>query len=836
MYRLRVDFPPATVYKLTAEAGAFVTTGQAADFVFGGSPSGNTPPYWLSPSAADLGTRLLGDPHSIPLASYAMDDEGDPIAWTRTGGTAPAGVVIDADTGVLTIPDSVSAGDYTVIIDIASAATPVVALGLVDGGDGKAWTFGQVFEQGDAPAEIELAAITGTLSAWQADVRNRWSDGSVKFAVLSGIGGTSVQVNSTSTAPSAGSVALGAVSASVTISGVVDYVGASVLAGPVTVTMPTSATAAVFGASPASHTAGLVRSIPGPVMTEYHYYSPVPGDPHLAVWWYVRAYSNGAREVETQVECTPWVSVAGGGRRDYTASVSVGGSERMVNTAVQHYARTAWSRVDWVGAAPQVKPRHDSTYLRRYAFPYNNLATPNPNALNYGMAAIALVANSYAEAMAPPVNNPGSQLQWPNEVGATGTGGMLRTNIEAAYAAGADVYWSAEAHARSAGRYPLHVRDPITGRPWNVVRNPSIRNGQSYTGGFWSENAGLNAAWKLSHAAPLGSGAYLLSGRYSFMERMQQQSNAQALSLYQLPDSSRYGYAFGGPYTSTSITPDVRNGAWLQWGYVNQTAWSPETLGGAALTTYDDELRTAVAPYIEHFVEDMRDAFVTGTIEGGIYQNALGCVSWSPGYLGNYSTSENAWGDNFMQTYVCFVLDAALDLDLPISAGAKTAHQQLYNFAMSRVVALHGTWGGSGWNYRYYSQHLPAGPRDPDGVLRYPPQTWFTTYSELWTALLIVRGTGTINEINLSDANGGNLTNYYSTYGYVQEAEFPRSSINLTDNTLQQFSSLALAVDRGVAGAQAAWTRLQSSPTLLAPATVSNFKDYPATCFTPRTL
>ncbi len=818
-------------------AGSVALADAVASGSVAGAAGGNQPPVWLPGTPESLGMVMVGQASTINLSPYAQDPDGDPIIWSRVGGTAPAGVTINPATGQLSVPGTVPAGDYTVTIDITDqVATPIVALGLEGGGDGKAWTFGHVFSPGDAPASLDMVATGGTLSAHQVDVRNRWADGSVKFAVLSGIGGTTVQLRAVASSPPAGTVALGTLPASVTISGVADHLGAPLLTGPVTVAMPNGSAAAVFGADPAAHSAGLVRTVPGPVMTEYHYYSPVPGEPHLAVWWYVRAYSNGAREVETLVECTPWVTVAGGGRRDYTVQVDVAGSTRLAPTAVQHYARTAWSRVDWAGAAPAVKPRHDAAYVRRFAFPHHDLGVPDVNALNFGSAAQALVANTFGEAMAPPMNNPDSQLQWPAEIGATGTGGMLRTTWEAAYAAGADCYWSAEAHARAAGRYPIHVRDPLTGRPWNVERNAAVKDGASYTGGYWSESASRAAVWKTSHAQPLGSGAYLLSGRQSFLDRMQQQANAQALELNVAPASTaRYGYRFGGPYGPTSITPDVRAGAWTQWGYMNQAAWSPQWLGNAAPAVFDAEMRTAPALLIERFVVDMRDAFVAGTIEDGRYRNTLGCVSWSPAYLGSYSAASSAWGDNFMQAYVCFVLDAGLSLDLPISTEAKAAHTELHAFALSRAVALHGTWSGSGWNYRYASQHLPWGPQDPDGQKRWPPAQWYTSYGQVWTALLEVRGSGTVNEINLSDANGGVLTRYRDVEGYEQSPTMLRSDVNLTSNGLQLFSVLALAAERGLPGAAAAWVRLQSSPTMQAAQTRDNFRSYAATYFTPRT-
>ncbi len=707
-----------------------------------------------------------------------------------------------------------------------------LALHLDGGDDGKAWTVGQVFRRGDFPQQVDAVATAGQLTAFQAEVRNRWADGSVKYAALSGVGGQRLSLRPSGVAAT-GIVPLGVVSVSLSFAGVVDPGSAAQLPVAATVAMPNGEQAAVFGANPARHVAGLVRRIAGPVMTEYHYYAPVPGEPHLAVWWFVRAYVNGAREIETLVECSPWVSVAGGGRRDYTVSLRIGGVDRLLDQPVQHYARTRWARVDWLGTEPpQVKPRHDTKYLRAYAFPHHDLGVPDRDALNYGMAAQALLGNSHAEAMAPPINNPGSQLQWPNEVGATGTGGLLRSNIEAAHAAGADVYWAVEAHARSAGRYPIHVRDPLTGRPWNVQDHPTVRGGQAFAGGYWSASANHNAGWKTSHALPLGSGAYLLSARYASLEQMQQLANAQALELNP-SGSSRDGYRLGGPYGPTSITPDVRAGAWLQWAYINQSAWSPQTLGGQAPAAADAVFAHALVGRTQAFVSNLRAAFQLGSIEGGIYKNKLGVVSWSPAYLNSYREQPHIWGDGFMQTYICFVLDAALDLELPLNAAGRTDLVELHRFAMSRVVQQAGTWSGSGWNYRYQFQHMPVGPRADGAALQYPPPRWYESYAEVWAATQSKLALGLAT---LPDHEGEPLAKWSDSKGWELVGREPRSGEQLNSNALQRRSSLALAVDRGIEGAREAWLRLQSSPTLRHPDSIANYRNFPATCFTPRSL
>lgn len=804
----------------------------------GAARAANAAPTWNVGAPTTVGPFLSATPYAVPLAGYATDAEGDPIIWLRTGGTAPVGVVIDSSTGVLTIPNTVPDGTYTVTIDIVDVVpVPVVVLTLDGGGADKAWTFGQVFEQGDAPANVDAVALAGTLTAQQVDVRNRWADGSVKFAVVSGVGATQVHLRAVATAPATGTVALDTLAASVTISSVVDYLGASVLAGPVTVTMPTSSTAAVFGADPSTHTAGLVRSIAGPVMTEYHYYSPVPGEPHLAVWWYVRAYSNGAREVETVVECTPWVRTTGGGRRDYTAVVNVGGTQRL-SQAVVAYGHTRWSRVDWVGTAPEIKPRHDTTYLRRYAFPYNAYGTPAgaTDILYGGDGSVPISGNTYASAMAPPINNPESKLDWPNHVGDAGSGGTLRTIWESAYAAGLDCYWSAEAHARTAGRWPLIVRDELTGRTFNVLRSGNTTQYQvaTYTGGTF-DNGPVDTAFAYTHSPPLGSGAYLLSGRYAFMEHMQMHANIMALDRT-TAGTRRVGYLLDVTNANTSTTPSVRYGAWMQWGYINQSTWSPQYLGGSAPATDDAELRTALAPYIEQFSTGLVSAFKRGTTEAGIWQNSLGIISWDPGYMysGGYAASSSAWGDNFQQNYICIALAAGLNLGLPISAQAQSDMQELVEFAATRPVAMAGT--NATWNYRQYFQHLPYGADNPsDGLPWTPPTpTWYSTWLQVRTAFGDVNG----YPGDTSDADG--LSLFKTTDGtpmiWTPWTYWAAADIDLYSNQLQQYSCLALAVDLGVAGAAAAWARIQGSSTFQDARTASNLRNYPVTAFTPRTL
>ena len=81
------------------------------------------------------------------------------------------------------------------------------------------FTVGQIFRKGDLPGD---AAITASIGQFQAEVRNRWSDGSVRFAVLSGVAPSgSIAIRKGGTPYAASSVAEPGIEATVTFASVV---------------------------------------------------------------------------------------------------------------------------------------------------------------------------------------------------------------------------------------------------------------------------------------------------------------------------------------------------------------------------------------------------------------------------------------------------------------------------------------------------------------------------------------------------------------------------------------------------------------------------------------
>ena len=203
------------------------------------------------------------------------------------------------------------------------SSLPILTLTSAAASGTHGWTFGQAFARGDVPSGSFITSDAGTT---QADIRNRWPDGSVKFAVMSGVSSLTqnaaraVRFATSTSAPGGANVAEPAnLDVAVTFSGGVS--GTYTLQSCLGIDRSTWSKA----------NAGRVRQILGPVMSEFHYYRPT-SDAHVAVWFYVRRYANGATEVETVIE-NGWVNVGGPGARNYTVSVAVGGATQVFGLA-----------------------------------------------------------------------------------------------------------------------------------------------------------------------------------------------------------------------------------------------------------------------------------------------------------------------------------------------------------------------------------------------------------------------------------------------------------------------------------------------------------------------
>jgi len=671
------------------------------------------------------------------------------VAWSASRPCPPPGLGVSGGTTETTVCSRTGPGQLPKLTLMSRAANGA-----------HAWTFGHVFRQGDVPSGF---TVTAGSDAIQMDVRNRWPDGSLKFAVLSGV---TTLVRNSPKPIALGVSAEGDRSATQNVPEPASLDVKLTFGGAVTGTYTLQSALGVNKEVWESRSrAGRVRKILGPIMSEYHYYVPTSDD-HLAVWFYVRCYANGATEIETVVE-NGWVLVPAPGQRDYTVALSVAGTTRYSGT-VSHLHHARWSRVDWVGTDPQILPAHDGVYIK------GTRLVPN-YASGYGAPDDALWSN-YTQSAAP------MELgDWRSAWDATGDGNhnqigllppwdvmCLQTSDSRAYAA-------LVANARCAGSLSVHYRDENTGRPFrfaNCAAQSPGRNGMPRaTGNFLG---GLSESTDMaSHSAGCGYIPYLITGRWTALEEVQFWAGRQFFDRGTEPRGGALGL-------------------WHIWNsddYQAQTrslAWGMRQLALASTVVPDDGASADTAlrvDYVRSIDANLNAIWRSSIQRGATHENSIGVIRTR----NVYSSSGEPFKDSPWQLdFLTCVLGWITDLEVTTAVELAPIRDQLYKFAVGRAGGYDG-----GYNWRnissyntYYASNTPASSA-----------TFYRTFAEMYAATITTPpDTGdTLVEPNTSrEIDAGRLT-----YGYAGMV----------------LASLAFAADHGASGAREALARVRGSST-----------------------
>jgi hypothetical protein len=622
------------------------------------------------------------------------------------------------------------------------------------------WTFGQAFARGDVPSGSFITSDAGTT---QADIRNRWPDGSVKFAVMSGVSSLTqnapraVRFATSTSAPGGANVAEPAnLDVAVTFSGGVS--GTYTLQSCLGIDRSTWSKA----------NAGRVRQILGPVMSEFHYYRPT-SDAHVAVWFYVRRYANGATEVETVIE-NGWLNVGGPGARNYTVSVAVGGATKY-SGSLNHYHHTRWSRVDWVGTDPQITPKHDAAYLRKTRL------VPN-----YGYTSPSAAAfNNFQSAINPA---PFAIGQWSNYMPGTGAHDAigLLPRWEALYCTSGDrrAYAATISNNRGSGRWPIHYRDENTGRVALYSSYPAM----TLTTGWGTPppapgGGGPDGGWDIPHHPSNGYLAYLIEGRWTALESLQ-------FSAFVAIAESNPDTRFGGGVLACFNAPLTTRGAAWAWRTVGQAAAaSPAFVNGAAPTSADAALQTAFAASVNNTCDWMNKRFVTGTTSGGIHKNTIGWLGQYDRYADNGPANE-WWGGCWMVQYQSLALGHISDLGIENMPAANlvAVRDHSYDNALLRLG------NESTFNFRHGANY--AAPYLKNSTNQEAPS--FMTPAEMYASYKAAFSMPAIS------ANAGDTLKGHSSNADMNGSDTSNDAAGFWAVVL---SVVSMAVDHGKSGAAA---------------------------------
>lgn len=647
------------------------------------------------------------------------------------------------------------------VVSVPAPAAPAPASGsgittlkLLSATSGtKPFTVGHSFKEGDVPSGYYITSSEVTL---QSDIKNRWPDGSVKFAVLSGQ--VSLTANSENTITLARTNSTPGGSDLNTTNLKATGISASVSYGN-------------YGTVSWSNTAWdspFKTLIQGPQMSSWTYRKAIGSDAHLVAWLEVRLYKNGSVEVIPWLE-NGYLKVAAPGERSGTASFSLGGTERYSGSLslLNHqraYLGSGTKMSHWLGEDPQVVPKHNVAYLMSTKLVPNYKGVTSSNSNLFGR-----LASSYT---------PLAQASFPAGMGTAGyhsSIGILPEWDAAFFTTNADprAYLGVLINGYAAGRYGIHFRDETTNLPIRFSSYPNLVIGSgSSIGSSGASSVGQQTpaatgttppTYNSSHSPSMGYLAYLLTGHQYFLEELQFLATANFLK------NTDTGRAYTNGVFLTTAGANTTRGA----------AWSIRTLAQAAAVTPDnDSLRTEFVNSLNENIKYYEGRYVAQPT------NPLGLVEPYSNYNGvNVDPHASAiWMDDFFTMSFGYLKD--------LKAYSTSLQKKVDDFTAWKYKSVIGRLGGSGTNqysYRYVGQYTVnyAPKNNPDYNTGAGP--WYSSWGEVARSM----GKGTTGEIGESIVDG-----------------YPEEATGYISNMLP---ALSYAVEHGAAGAGDAWTRFSSA-------------------------
>lgn len=413
---------------------------------------------------------------------------------------------------------------------------------------------GFAFRKGDVPAG---RSVIGNIANLQVVPKNRWPDGSLKFAVVAG------RADIAAGQPLTVSLAAGASAG-----------GTALTLADLKATGATAATGCgSFGSVSWSGTdwdAPFQNWVAGPQMSSWVYRKPVGTDVHLVAWLEVRLFAGGAVEVLPWIE-NGYLRVAGPTNKSATYTFTLGGTQRFSAAFdLPHHCRTpliaGTALSHWLGADPTITPRHDTLYMQASEL------VPSYRGTVVGSAtAVSNLPGSYTPLQQGGYSAVMGQTGYQSPIGLLPEWDVVYLTCPSS----SKPFEALQRNAYSAGRYPIHYRDETTNRPLRFSSYPNLSVNASTINQYPPATSGTAPpAWDIPHHPSVGFMAYLVTGRWYFMEQLQ--FAATYNFLYQV-DTYR-GYS-GGIFLSSSGASTVRG-----------AAWAVRTLAQAAVATPDDDL------------------------------------------------------------------------------------------------------------------------------------------------------------------------------------------------------------------------------------------------------
>jgi len=325
-------------------------------------------------------------------------------------------------------------------------------------------TFGQAVPEGAASRGLQVGSLLT-----QTDVKTRWPDGSIRFAVLS------VNVPAAGSYPiTAAPIAGGAFTPSLPTSSVVLTIGSTTY----TATLPSSVSTDVWLSGALAYEG---RSVVAPV-------SPSgAAHPFLRVVFDTRVYNDGSGRVDVAVENV--LDLTGATTVTYNAAIAVNSQTVFTKSSVQHYYLTRWRKTFAFGSAPaaSVAPDMSPFYASNALPPYLSLIADfvsSPTGANFDIL--------QAGALDTNMPDHGGRQELAPYPDWTARYLVYRNPTQKAFVL---------AHGDLSGSWPVHVREAENGANSGVGPERFVSLDQRPT--IWYDTRAKNDGLDFVHGSPM---------------------------------------------------------------------------------------------------------------------------------------------------------------------------------------------------------------------------------------------------------------------------------------------------------------------------------------------
>ena len=698
-----LDYEVATNHTITVKAISTDTSFSTADFIIDVGDANDTAPVITAgqsfPVAEDA---AIGAAVGTALAIDA-DTVGVLQNWTISGGNAAGIFAIDGATGAITVAavglDYETATSHvlslTVFDGVQTSAVETVTVTVNGGGGANSaqqgnivtaplltepqgldeivavrldnlsgvaqaagyLTFGQVFAEGDLPADSGFAAASvggGGAIESQLDVKAYHADGSVRHGVVTLAApalaaGASVEVM-LSRAPAPAPAA--PVDPQTILASSYDLTIDLGLAAP-TNAAALLATAVANGPVP--------TWLAGPLVSEFLVSAAI--DEHLQVDFNIRAYADGSVMTDVVVR-NDWTYTPGVTNVTYTATLSQGGQVVAQYVNLEHHRHATWHQEIWSATPVDLFVVRDADYL------IESGAVPSYDAA-VGVQD-SILQSSYDALLASDTSPMGSAqvtTSMPTTGGRPDLGPLPTWAVE--YIVTMDRRAEARllANADAAGSTPWHFRDKVTGLAVSIDDHPGIwldsrANAASSGDDLLPEpytTAGTGWSPDTAHQPSLAYLPYLVTGSKYYLDELIAQAT--------------YNFGWASPRS------EYRNGAegLVIWQQTRGMAWALRTIANTAYIAPDGhplkgyfnaKLANNLNAYIDIFVVGGRKDYA-GELEG-YFRNG----SNQPSLAGRTSP----WEDDYWSMVFQFINQRGYGL-------AATTLDWKANFAAGRFLA-----------------------------------------------------------------------------------------------------------------------------------------------------